>query len=140
MVVSSGRGPYCCRVIYLGLGIRKKRCTNTVAHYGLVLVAAAAITFFRTYYHMLPVDITLTIVGTAVLRYYIYNNACHPHLKTLIFGFTYAEQDDSNMMDNLKVESLIVAETFAKTPTAPVNDGAKYGGGDFGGGGSSDSF
>ena len=120
--------------IYLGLGIRKKAAT--LLRIGLILIAAAAITF-RTYYHILPVDITLTIVGAAVLgiAYIIMQ-----YLKSPKHGFTYAEQDDSNMMDNLKVESLIVAETFAKVPAAPANDGIKFGGGDFGGGGSSDSF
>lgn len=120
--------------IYLGLGIRKKDAI--LLRIGLVLIAAAAITF-RTYYHILPVDIALTIVGAAVLgiAYSIMQ-----YLKVPKHGFTYAEQDDSNMMDNLKVESLIVAETFAKAPVAPANDGVKFGGGDFGGGGSSDSF
>jgi hypothetical protein len=120
--------------IYLGLGIRKKDAI--LLRIGLVLIAAAAITF-RNYYHILPVDITLTIVGAVVLgiAYSIMQ-----YLKTPKHGFTYAEQDDANLMDNLKVESLIVAETFAKAPAAPVNDGVKFGGGDFGGGGSSDSF
>jgi hypothetical protein len=120
--------------IYLGLGVRKKDAI--LLRIGLVLIAAAAITF-RTYYHILPLDIALTIVGAAVLgiAYTIMKS-----LKTPKHGFTYAEQDDSNMMDNLKVESLIVAETFAKAPAAPANNGGKFGGGDFGGGGSSESF
>lgn len=120
--------------IYLGLGIRKKDVI--LLRIGLVLIAAAAITF-RTYYHILPVDITLAIVGAIVLGI-AYTTM--QYLKTSKHGFTYAEQDNSNMMDNLKVESLIVAETFAKVPVAPANDGVKFGGGDFGGGGSSDSF
>jgi hypothetical protein len=120
--------------IYLGLGIRKKDAI--LLRIGLILIAAAAITF-RTYYHILPVDIALVVVGAAVLgiAYTIMQ-----YLKTPKHGFTYAEQDGANMMDNLKVESLIVAETFAKAPAAPVNDGVKFGGGDFGGGGSSDNF
>jgi uncharacterized membrane protein YgcG len=120
--------------IYLGLGIRKKDAI--LLRIGLILIAAAAITF-RTYYHILPVDIMLATVGAAVLgtAYTIMQ-----YLKTPKHGFTYAELDDSNMMDNLKVESLIIAETFAKAPAAPANDGVKFGGGDFGGGGSSDSF
>ncbi|WP_426669964.1 hypothetical protein ACPPVU_01720 [Mucilaginibacter sp. McL0603] len=120
--------------IYLGLGIRKKNAT--LLRIGLILIAAAAITF-HAYYHILPLDIMLTIVGATVLGI---SYAIMKYLKNPKHGFTYAEQDDSNMMDNLKVESLIVAETFAKAPAAPANDGAKFGGGDFGGGGSSDSF
>jgi hypothetical protein len=43
-------------------------------------------------------------------------------------------------MDDLKVESLIIAETFSHTSSPAANDGVKFAGGDFGGGGSSDSF
>jgi len=43
-------------------------------------------------------------------------------------------------MDHLKIESLIIAETFSQTPQAPANEGVKFGGGDFGGGGSSGGF
>ena len=120
--------------IYIGFGIRKKDAV--LLRIGLLLIAAA-VTTFRTYYHVLPLDITLTVGGAIVL---IGAYAIMKYLKTPKHGFTYAEQDDSNMMDNLKVESLIVAETFAKAPVAPANDGVKFGGGDFGGGGSSDSF
>jgi hypothetical protein len=45
-----------------------------------------------------------------------------------------------NLADHLKVESLIVAETFSHAPAAPTNDNVKFGGGDFGGGGSSGGF
>jgi len=62
------------------------------------------------------------------------------YLKTPKHGFTCAEPSEVNALDHLKIESLIVAETFSHTPTASANDGVKFGGGDFGGGGSSGGF
>jgi hypothetical protein len=120
--------------IYVGFGIRKK--DMILLRSGLLLVAISVITF-RTYYHILPTDVMLTISGAALL---IIAYAITKYLKTPKYGFTYAEPDEANMMDHLKVESLIVAETFSTAPAAPTNDGVKFGGGDFGGGGSSDSF
>jgi len=120
--------------VYIGFGLKQK---NTILlRTGLLLIVAAVLTF-RNYYHVLQVDIMLTIAGIAVLAL-VY--AITKYLKTPKHGFTNAEPDDVNTLDSLKVESLIVAETFSHTPTAPVNDGVKFGGGDFGGGGSSSSF
>jgi len=120
--------------VYLAFGIKRKDAV--LLRTGLLLIVAAAITF-RNYYHILPVDTTLTIVGAVILGI-VY--AIMRYLKTPKHGFTYAEADDKDLMDHLKVESLIVAETFATAPSAPANDAPKFGGGDFGGGGSSDTF
>lgn len=120
--------------VYAGLGIRKKDVI--LLRTGLLLIAAAVITF-RTYFHVLPVDVALTIGGAlllgiayAVIRY----------LKTPKYGFTYAEPEDENVMDRLKIESLIVAESLSTHTPAPTNNSVKMGGGDFGGGGSSGDF
>jgi hypothetical protein len=120
--------------VYLGLGIRQKN--SVLLRTGLLLIVAAVLTF-RNYYHILHVDIMLTIAGIVVLAL-VYSIS--KYLKTPKHSFTNAEPDQINTMDSLKVESLIVAETFSHTPAAPPNDGAKFGGGDFGGGGSSNSF
>jgi hypothetical protein len=120
--------------VYVGFGIRKKDVI--LLRTGLLLIAAAVITF-RTYYHVLPLDTALTIGGALILGIAY---AIMKYLKTPKHGFTYAEPDDTNFMDHLKVESLIVAETFAKAPAAPANDHIRFGGGDAGGGGSSGSF
>jgi len=120
--------------VYLGFGIKQKN--RILLRTGLLLVVAAVLTF-RNYYHLLQVDIMLTIAGIVVLAL-VY--AISKYLKTPKHGFTNAEPDDINAMDSLKIESLIVAETFSHTPAGPANDGAKFGGGDFGGGGSSSSF
>ena len=121
-------------LIYVVLGIRKKNVI--LLRTGLLLIAFAVITF-RNYYHILPIDTTLTIAGAVILGI---SYAIMKYLKTPKHGFTYAEPYEANIMDHLKVESLIVAETFSTTPTTPTDSGTKFGGGDFGGGGSSDTF
>ena len=120
--------------VYIGLGIKQKNAI--LLRTGLALVTAAVLTF-RNYYHLLPVDVMLTIAGVALLGL-VY--AIMRYLKTPKHGFTCAEPDTVNTLDHLKIESLIVAETFAHAPAAPANDGVKFGGGDFGGGGSSGGF
>ncbi len=120
--------------IYITFGIIKKNII--LLRTGLLLITATVITF-RNYYHVLPIATTL-IIGGAVILGIAYG--IMKYLKTPKYGFTYAEPDDPHLMDHLKVESLIVAETFSTTPSAPNNDGVKFGGGDFGGGGSSGDF
>jgi hypothetical protein len=120
--------------VYVGFGIRKKDAI--LLRVGLLLIIAASLTF-RNYYHVLPLDITLTIAG-AVLLGIAYSSM--KYLKTPRHGFTCAEPEDKHLMDNLKVESLIIAESFSTAPSAPVDHGPKLGGGDFGGGGSNDSY
>ena len=121
-------------LIYVGFGIRKKDVI--LLRTGLLLIAAAVITF-RNYYHILPIGTALTIAGAVMLGIAY---SVMKYLKTPKYGFTCAEPDDADLMDHIKVESLIVAETFSTAPAAPANDGSKFGGGDFGGGGSSSTF
>jgi hypothetical protein len=120
--------------VYVGFGIRKK--DTILLRTGLLLTAAAVITF-RTYFHVLPLDMVLTIGGALLLgiAYGIIR-----YLKTPKYGFTYAEPEDEYMIDRLKVESLLVAESFSSHATAPADNGVKFGGGDFGGAGSSGNF
>ncbi|MEO6851782.1 MAG: hypothetical protein ABI203_07020 [Mucilaginibacter sp.] len=120
--------------VYVSFGVRKK--DGILLRVGLLLVIAAAITF-RNYYHLLPLDVTLTLVGAlllgiayAVIRY----------LKTPKHGFTYTELNNKHFMDAIKIESLIIAETFSTPSSAPADKGVKFGGGDFGGGGSDGAF
>jgi uncharacterized membrane protein YgcG len=118
--------------IYLGLGIKNKDVI--ILRTGLILVAAAAFTF-RNYYHLMPVEGALSIVGIILL------GICYmvmKYLKTPKHGFTYEDLEDDNFMDKLKVESLIVSETFSGTQ--PQGDNTRFGGGDFGGGGASGNF
>jgi hypothetical protein len=120
-------------LLYLTFGVKRKDVL--LIRISLFLIAAAALTF-RTYYHVLPVDIMLTLSG-AIILVLVYSVT--KYLKKPKHGFTLQEPDEANLMDNLKIESLVVAQTFGHTQT-PQNDGLKFGGGDFGGGGSSGGF
>ncbi len=122
--------PFAC----IGFGLKRKDVI--LLRVGLLLIVAAALTF-RAYYYILPADTALTIAGIIILAA-VY--AIVKYLKTPKYGFTYADPEEVNLADHLKVESLIVAETFSHIPAAPANDNVKFGGGDFGGGGSSGDF
>jgi hypothetical protein len=121
--------------VYIYVGIYKK---NTILlRTGLLLIAGAAITV-RNYMHLMPIDRMLTLVGVVIL---VIVYGISKYLKTPQHGYTLAEPDEANLMDHLKVESLIAAGTFSHAPAAPAPEsGTKFGGGSFGGGGSSGDF
>lgn len=119
-------------IIYIYFGLRKKDII--LLRVGLILVAAAAFTF-RNYYHVIPIEGVLCIAGIIILC------ICYgvmKYLKPPKHGFTYEDLEQDNFMDKLKVESLIVSETFSG-PQVPA-DNTRFGGGDFGGGGASGNF
>ncbi|TKC04896.1 hypothetical protein [Pedobacter frigoris] len=118
--------------IYIGAGIKKKDVT--LLRTGLLLVAAAAFTF-RNYYHLMPIEATLALIGATLL---LAAYGIMKYLKTPKHGFTYEIVDEENIMDKLKIESLIVSETFSGTPAAA--EGTRFGDGNFGGGGTSSNF
>jgi len=118
--------------VYISLGLKRKDVV--LLRSGLILIAAAAFTF-RNYYHIMPIEGALSLVGAALLA--ISYGVIH-YLKTPKKGFTYEEFDDDQLMDKIKVESLIVGETFSGPSAAP--EGSRMGGGSFGGGGSSADF
>jgi len=120
--------------VYIGIGIKQKNVI--LLRTGLLLVTAAAITF-RNYYHIMPVDIALVIIGAIILAI-VY--AVMKYLKNPRGGLTCAVPDQVNLLDQLKIESLIVAGTFPRAPAASTADSETFGGGDFGGGGSSGGF
>ena len=120
--------------VFIWFGLKKKDAI--LLRTGLILTIAAAATF-RTYYQLLPIDVMLTLAG-AILLGIAY--AVMKYLKTPKYGFTYAEPDEGDLMDRVKLESLVIAQTFSHAPAPPADKGVKFGGGDFGGGGSSGDF
>lgn len=118
--------------VYIALGLKRKEVI--LLRSGLILIAAAAFTF-RNYYHIMPIEGALSLVGAALLAiaYGVIR-----YLKTPKKGFTYEEIDDDQLLDKIKVESLIVSETFSGPASAP--EGSRMGGGSFGGGGASADF
>lgn len=120
--------------VYIGLGIRHKN--SILLRTGLLLVTIAAVTF-KNYHHVLSVELTLVIAGALILgiTYYLIQ-----YLKTPKNGFTYEDLKEKSIMDNVKIESLIISSM--DTPSTHVTTAAKdrFGGGSFGGGGSSGDF
>ncbi|WP_316841020.1 hypothetical protein [Pedobacter gandavensis] len=119
-------------LIYIAMGLKRKEVI--LLRSGLILVAAAAFTF-RSYYHVLPIEMMLVICGGLLLGL---SYAVMRYLESPKHGFTAAELDDDQLLDKLKVESLIVSGTFGDGTSAP--EGSRMGGGNFGGGGASSDF
>lgn len=118
---------------YMGFGIKRKDAV--LIRIALILIAATVLTF-RNYYHVMSAGAALTIAGGLIL---IIVYAITKYLKQPKHGFTLAELDQKNLGDHLNIEALVVAQTFAGAK-APKSDGVEFGGGDFGGGGSSAGF
>ncbi|SHG78375.1 hypothetical protein [Pedobacter caeni] len=118
--------------VYIASGLKRKDVI--LLRSGLILVAAAAFTF-RNYYHLMPIEGALSLVGAGLLAL---SYGVIRYLKTPKKGFTYEELDDDQLLDKIKVESLIVGETFSGPAAAPETP--RMGGGNFGGGGSSADF
>ena len=100
---------------------------------GLILIAIAAVTF-KNYYHVLPIENTLVLIGLVTLggSYWVIR-----YLKTPKYGFTSEELQQDTIAGGINVESLIIATSQLDAPQGTEN---RFGGGDFGGGGSSSSF
>ncbi|GAB2703732.1 hypothetical protein GCM10027037_32010 [Mucilaginibacter koreensis] len=118
---------------YIAIGLIKR---NTLLLRTGLLVSVAAVATFRTYYHILPTAWALSL-GGALLLLLVY--ALVRYLKVPKHGYTYAEQYTGNKADQINAESLI---TIATVPHAhaPVQEQSRFGGGSFGGGGSSSNF
>ncbi|AMQ01013.1 hypothetical protein AY601_4163 [Pedobacter cryoconitis] len=117
--------------IYTALGLYKKNVI--LLRTGLVLIAIAAVTF-KNYYHVLPIEGTLVLIGLVTLggSYWVIR-----YLKIPKKGFTSEELMEDTIPGGVNVESLIIATTQLDTPSGTEG---RFGGGDFGGGGSSSNF
>ncbi|SEW54438.1 hypothetical protein [Chitinophaga arvensicola] len=120
-------------VVYLYLGIRHKNAV--LLRTGMILLAAIVFTI-RYYHSVMPLEtamtlggLVLTVAAWALIRY----------LKEPKHGFTYEESEDPSLADKLRLESLIIAQTY--TPGAqPAGNDMQYGGGSGGGGGASGDY
>lgn len=120
-------------LVYLYLGIRKK--DTILLRTGMILLAAIVFTI-RAYHSVMPLEtamavggLVLTIGAWALIRY----------LKVPRQGFTYEEDADPSLADKLKIESLIIAQTYAPVAHTPGNN-MDFGGGSGGGGGASGDY
>ena len=121
-------------ITYVVAGIRKK---DTILLWtGLALTTAAVFTI-RAYYHVLPAEIAM-ILGGAILIVGTY--ALIRYLRTSRHGFTSAAPDEPHVLENLPVESLVLAETFKSVPNQPLDQTNRFGGGSGGGGGAGGTY
>lgn len=119
--------------LYIFLGVRKKDAV--LLRTGILLIAMIVFTV-RYYHSVMPLE-TAMVIGGLVLAGGAW--ALIRYLHTPKNGFTYAPSDEPGMADRLKVESLIIAQTFS--PGArPTDNVTNFGGGSGGGGGASGDF
>lgn len=117
--------------IYLYLGIRKKDAI--LLRTGMILLAAIVFTI-RYYHSVMPLE-TAMVVGGLVLTFGAW--ALIRYLQVPRHGFTYVEADEPSLADKLKLESLIIAQTYVPGTHTPDMD---FGGGTGGGGGASGDY
>ncbi len=116
--------------LYIWQGIRNK--DSIFLWTGMALIPCTIFTI-RFYYHILPVEWAM-IAGGLLLIVIAYGLI--KYLKTPRHGFSSLESNKKYMLENLQIESLVIAKTFKGTGTAPPpNHDFKFGGGSGGGGG-----
>ncbi|MES2060796.1 MAG: hypothetical protein V4456_02675 [Bacteroidota bacterium] len=121
-------------IVYIWFGLKRKN--TMLLRTGMVLVAVTVATF-RAYYHLLPIEIMLTLAGIIILvgAYTIIR-----YLKKPRHGFTYAEPEEANTADSLNLEGLAIGQATSHLPLAAQAPVSRFGGGSGGGGGSSGDF
>lgn len=120
--------------IYIFFGLKQKNVI--LLRTGLILVGVAALTY-KNYYKLMSLEFTLIACGVIVvsLSYFLIRYLQQPK-----HGFTYKELRKVYLMDELKVESLVISESFAETGVSPADTGTALGGGRFGGGGAASGY
>jgi len=116
--------------LYIGWGVKTK--DPVLLRIGLLLVAA--IVFTVRYYHSVwPIEIVMLFGGIVLvsIAYILPRWLSKPRM-----GFTSEELRGKFIMDKLNVETLVITETFGSTAKPDTG----FGGGSFGGGGSSGEF
>jgi hypothetical protein len=119
--------------IYIGFGMRSKN--RILLRTGLLLISAAALTF-RNYYHLMPVEQTLTLCGIIALgvSWFLTN-----YLSTPKNGFTAREINKPGADDVLNIEALVISQSIPGTEPVAEEE-TVFGRGRFGGGGASSGY
>ena len=122
-------------LFYTYLGIRKK--DSLFLWVGLVLIVATVFTI-RYYYNLMPLEWALILGGILMIAIAY---GLIRYLKTSRHGFTSLESSNKHLLENLHIESLVIAETFGGPAVvkAPVKD-FQFGGGSGGGGGAGGQY
>lgn len=116
-------------MVYLGFGIKLK--DRLLLRVGLLVFALTLLTL-KFYFYIAAEEVLMTFLGLALLvgAYGLIKFLAKPR-----FGIVYAETEDDA---TAQVESLIIAETFSTIPAQA--EPSRFGGGNFGGAGSSGEF
>ncbi len=117
--------------VYLFNGIWRK---NLVLLRTALLLIAATVFTFRYYHAILLPEVLMVIAGLLLI---LLMWAIKRYLHVPKYGFTAEEINTANLFGSMQVESLILAETFSQQQG---NEGTKFGGGSFGGGGASGDY
>ena len=117
--------PFC----YIFIGIRKKDRKSIIVG---ILAFGFSIFTFRCYYAVLPLEWALTLGGLVLVGFSILGLK---YFKTPKF-YLSSEASEANKFS--KLESILAAQAFQAN--SPTSDTLKMGGGDFGGGGSEQSY
>ncbi|WP_454803776.1 hypothetical protein [Mucilaginibacter phyllosphaerae] len=120
-------------LVYVWFGLKRK--DTILLRTGLIL-AGLSVATFRNYYHLLPIEVMLTLAGMILLSA---SYTIIKYLKIPRHGVTYAEPEEANTLDSLNIEGLVIGQATSHLPTATPHT-ERFGGGTGGGGGSSDSF
>lgn len=120
-------------LVYVWFGLKRK--DTILLRTGLILTGASVATL-RNYYHLLPLEVMLTLAGIILLAA---SYTIIKYLKIPRHGITYAEPEEANTSENLNIEGLVIGQATSNLPTATPHT-ERFGGGTGGGGGSSDSF
>jgi hypothetical protein len=118
-------------IAYIALGLRNK--DRVMLRVGLLLVAVAVFTI-RHYHSVLPMEQALTLAGIALIAVAYFSIR---YLKETKYGLTY--QKDESVDGLVNAEALLIVQTLGGKTQNQGNQ-AQLGGGQFGGGGASDSF
>lgn len=116
--------------VYCFLGIRRKNRQLLIV--GLLLIAASVFSV-RHYYHLIPIEWMLLGLGSILI---IVSLLLHRFFQTPVYGVGIEEAISGSDIHNL--ESLVIAETFPAE--VPASQNTTFGGGSFGGGGTSGSY
>ncbi|WP_207426715.1 hypothetical protein [Pedobacter sp. SYSU D00535] len=121
-------------VSYIAIGVSTRN--RIILRSGLLLITAAALTY-RNYYQLMPVELALSLAGVLALAFaYFFKK----YLAIEKYGFTSRPASSRNEKEEPPMESLLIAETFSETGKPVVDDGAVFGGGEFGGAGATGKY
>ncbi|WP_316779726.1 hypothetical protein [Pedobacter antarcticus] len=115
------------------IGYALKKHSRMLLNSGLILLVAAGLTF-RYYYTLLPLESLLTSAGALLL---LFSWRLIKWLKHPKYGLTDQVPFPQNSTDQERIDSIIISATL---PQQKQHLPDRFGGGNFGGGGSSSDF